>query len=82
MHADEVGTDLSLVGRLLTAQFPQWVGLSIERVEPAGTDRHLSDSPFPRSGKPSPHAAQARWPGLVGDGTRSVNLAADRVGRS
>jgi aminoglycoside phosphotransferase (APT) family kinase protein len=41
MHADEVDTDLSLVGRLLAAQFPQWAGLSIERVEPAGTDNTI-----------------------------------------
>jgi aminoglycoside phosphotransferase (APT) family kinase protein len=41
MHADEVDTDVSLVGRLLAAQFPQWAGLPIERVEPAGTDNTI-----------------------------------------
>ena len=33
MHADEVHTDAALVRRLLTAQFPQWAELQIERVE-------------------------------------------------
>lgn len=38
MHIDEVHTDVSLVGRLLTAQFPQWADLCIEPVHSAGTD--------------------------------------------
>ena len=38
MHADEVGTDASLVGRLLAAQFPRWAGLPVEPVRSAGTD--------------------------------------------
>jgi len=29
MHADEVRTDASLVGRLLAAQFPRWADLPI-----------------------------------------------------
>ncbi len=37
MHADEVDTDVSLVRRLLAAQFPQWADLPIEPVESAGT---------------------------------------------
>ena len=41
MHADELDTDAALVGRLLTAQFPQWAGLPIERVESAGTDNAI-----------------------------------------
>ena len=41
MHADEVETDASLVRRLLAAQFPQWAGLPIERVLPAGTDNAI-----------------------------------------
>jgi aminoglycoside phosphotransferase (APT) family kinase protein len=41
MHADEVVTDESLVRRLLTAQFPEWSALPIERVEPAGTDNAI-----------------------------------------
>lgn len=32
MHADEVDTDVSLVGRLLAAQFPQWTNLPIKLV--------------------------------------------------
>ncbi|MGI8553419.1 MAG: aminoglycoside phosphotransferase family protein [Dehalococcoidia bacterium] len=41
MHADEVDTDVSLVGRLLAAQFPQWAGLPIEPVLSAGTDNAI-----------------------------------------
>ncbi len=41
MHADEVDTDVSLVVRLLSAQFPQWAGLPIEPVQSAGTDNAL-----------------------------------------
>jgi aminoglycoside phosphotransferase (APT) family kinase protein/RimJ/RimL family protein N-acetyltransferase len=41
MHADEVETDASLVRRLLASQFPQWAGLPIERVLPAGTDNAI-----------------------------------------
>jgi aminoglycoside phosphotransferase (APT) family kinase protein len=41
MHADEVHTDVALVRRLLTAQFPEWAALPIERVTPAGTDNAL-----------------------------------------
>jgi aminoglycoside phosphotransferase (APT) family kinase protein len=41
MHADEVDTDVSLVGRLLAAQFPQWAELPIEPVLSAGTDNAL-----------------------------------------
>lgn len=41
MHADEVETDVSLVRRLLTAQFPQWADLPIEPVDSAGTDNAL-----------------------------------------
>jgi aminoglycoside phosphotransferase (APT) family kinase protein len=41
MHADEVDTDVSLVRRLLTAQFPQWSDLPIEPVPSAGTDHAL-----------------------------------------
>ncbi len=37
MHEDEVDTDVSLVGRLLAAQFPQWTDLPIEPVRSAGT---------------------------------------------
>jgi aminoglycoside phosphotransferase (APT) family kinase protein len=41
MHDDEVDVDLGLVRRLLSAQFPQWAELPLERVEPAGTDNAI-----------------------------------------
>ena len=41
MHADEVDTDVVLVARLLTTQFPQWADLPIEPVPSAGTDNAL-----------------------------------------
>jgi aminoglycoside phosphotransferase (APT) family kinase protein len=37
MHADEVDTDVSLVRRLLLAQFPHWADLPIEPLPSAGT---------------------------------------------
>lgn len=37
MHADELDTDVSLVRRLLAAQFPRWADLPIEPVDSAGT---------------------------------------------
>ncbi|MCU0490023.1 MAG: aminoglycoside phosphotransferase family protein [Chloroflexaceae bacterium] len=37
MHANEVDTDATLVGRLLAAQFPQWAGLPIQPIASAGT---------------------------------------------
>lgn len=41
MHADEIETDIFLVERLLTAQFPQWARLRIRPVPSAGTDNAL-----------------------------------------
>lgn len=41
MHADEVDTDVSLVGRLLAEQFPEWADLALEPVRPLGTDNAL-----------------------------------------
>ena len=41
MHVDEVETDVTLVRRLLAAQFPQWADLPIEPVPSAGTDNAL-----------------------------------------
>lgn len=41
MHADEVDTDVSLVRRLLVAQFPQWADLPIDPVTSAGTDNAI-----------------------------------------
>jgi aminoglycoside phosphotransferase (APT) family kinase protein len=39
MHEDELDIDLSLVRRLLAAQFPQWADLPIKPVYSAGTDK-------------------------------------------
>ena len=41
MHADELAIDAALVTRLLAAQFPRWADLTIERVEPSGTDNAI-----------------------------------------
>jgi aminoglycoside phosphotransferase (APT) family kinase protein len=41
MHADEAEIDESLVRRLLTAQFPEWAGLPLARVESSGTDNAI-----------------------------------------
>lgn len=41
MHADEADIDVTLVARLLGAQFPQWADLPIEPVRSAGTDNAL-----------------------------------------
>ena len=41
MHANEVTTDVSLVRRLLTSQFPQWANLAIKPVRSAGTDNAI-----------------------------------------
>ena len=41
MHADELAIDAALVARLLAAQFPRWADLTIERVEPSGTDNAI-----------------------------------------
>jgi aminoglycoside phosphotransferase (APT) family kinase protein len=41
MHVDEVDVDISLVGWLLAAQFPQWADLPIVPVYSAGTDNAL-----------------------------------------
>lgn len=41
MHADEVETDVSLVKRLLAAQFPRWAKLPLEAVPSGGTDNAL-----------------------------------------
>ena len=32
MHADQVGTDVALVRRLLAGQFPHWAHLAIEPI--------------------------------------------------
>ncbi|MEQ8974516.1 MAG: phosphotransferase [Coleofasciculus sp. C1-SOL-03] len=41
MHANEVSTDVSLVRRLLTSQFPQWANLPIKPIPSAGTDNAI-----------------------------------------
>lgn len=41
MHPGEFATDVSLVHRLLSAQFPHWAHLPIRRVASAGTDNAL-----------------------------------------
>jgi aminoglycoside phosphotransferase (APT) family kinase protein len=41
MHAGEVEVDVSLVRRLLAAQFPEWAHLPLERVDHAGTDNAI-----------------------------------------
>lgn len=41
MHADEVDTDISLVTRLLTDQFPHWADLPLSAVTSAGTDNAI-----------------------------------------
>jgi aminoglycoside phosphotransferase (APT) family kinase protein len=41
MHVDELNIDISLVGRLLAAQFPQWADLPIEPIHSAGTDNAI-----------------------------------------
>jgi aminoglycoside phosphotransferase (APT) family kinase protein len=41
MHVDEINTDVSLVRRLMAAQFPRWAGLTITPVPSAGTDNAL-----------------------------------------
>src|SRR4029453_1224828 len=41
MHVDEIDTDVSLVARLLTTQFPQWADLPLDPVPSAGTDNAL-----------------------------------------
>ncbi len=41
MHADEIDADVSLVSRLLAAQFPRWAALPLKRVASAGTDNAI-----------------------------------------
>jgi aminoglycoside phosphotransferase (APT) family kinase protein len=41
MHADELDVDVALARRLLLGQFPHWADLSLDRVEPSGTDNAI-----------------------------------------
>ncbi|MGH8892408.1 MAG: aminoglycoside phosphotransferase family protein [Actinomycetes bacterium] len=66
MHADEVETDVALVRRLLTQQFPQWADLPIGLVASYGTDHdiyrlgcHLA-ARLPRIGWATEQAAKER----------------------
>jgi aminoglycoside phosphotransferase (APT) family kinase protein len=68
MHADEVDTDVALVRRLLSGQFPQWAGLRVEPVVSYGTDHdiyRLGDAlsvRLPRIGWATAQAAkEAEW---------------------
>ena len=68
MHADEIGTDVALVRRLLAGQFPHWADLTITRVASYGTDHdiyrlgdHLA-ARLPRIGWATEQAAkEALW---------------------
>jgi aminoglycoside phosphotransferase (APT) family kinase protein len=68
MHPDEVATDVALVRRLLTQQFPEWADLPISRVSSYGTDHdiyRLGDglaARLPRIGWAAGQAAkEAEW---------------------
>ncbi|MEU1853552.1 aminoglycoside phosphotransferase family protein [Streptomyces sp. NPDC019990] len=41
MHEDELDIDVSLVRRLIGAQFPQWAGLSLRRLASSGTENAM-----------------------------------------
>lgn len=41
MHAGQIGTDVALVRRLLTAQFPRWADLPVDPVQSYGTDHDI-----------------------------------------
>src|SRR5882672_11151242 len=41
MHSDEIDIDVSLVQKLLAAQFPQWASLPIEQVHSGGTQNAI-----------------------------------------
>ncbi|MER5756314.1 aminoglycoside phosphotransferase family protein [Streptomyces sp. NPDC002088] len=41
MRPDEVDLDASLVGRLVSEQFPQWAGEPVERLESSGTENAM-----------------------------------------
>jgi aminoglycoside phosphotransferase (APT) family kinase protein len=68
MHADEIETDVALVRRLLSGQFPQWADLRTELVDSYGTDHdiyrlgdHLA-ARLPRIGWAGGQAAkEAEW---------------------
>lgn len=41
LHPDELDIDEALVRRMVAEQFPQWAGLPVEPVEPAGTSNAM-----------------------------------------
>ncbi|GGY34087.1 aminoglycoside phosphotransferase family protein [Streptomyces djakartensis] len=41
MHEDELDVDVSLVGRLIGAQFPRWAGLPVRRLASSGTENAM-----------------------------------------
>jgi aminoglycoside phosphotransferase (APT) family kinase protein len=41
MHDDEVETDVALVTRLVSTQFPRWTDLPVSRVDTSGTDNAI-----------------------------------------
>jgi aminoglycoside phosphotransferase (APT) family kinase protein len=60
-HADKVDIDGALVGRLVTAQFPQWADLPIKPVESSGWDNgtfHLGEHMTVRLPSAACYAAQ------------------------
>lgn len=68
MHSDELPIDESLVRELLADQFPEWVGLPLTRVEPAGTDNavfrlgdELSVRLARREGATEPGGKESVW---------------------
>jgi aminoglycoside phosphotransferase (APT) family kinase protein len=68
MHPDELEIDEALVRRLLSAQFPEWAGLPLRRVEPRGTVNaifRLGDElavRLPRRGGPTaPGSKELDW---------------------
>src|SRR5262249_43177997 len=59
--SDRIDIDVSLVGRLIAAQFPQWADLPIKPVDPAGWDNrtfHLGRHMLVRMPSAERYAAQ------------------------
>jgi hypothetical protein len=45
-HGGEIGTDRALARKLLSAQFPQWAGLALEKAALAGAAFVLQPVPL------------------------------------
>jgi aminoglycoside phosphotransferase (APT) family kinase protein len=78
MHAGEVDTDVELVRRLISAQFPDWAGLGVEHVPSSGTVNALYQlgpamvARLPRTDwAGDSFARQARWLPII---ARSVQV--------